>query len=111
MMEERQQVIGFCSALPQGKVFRKDRSLKVNHIPLPVLIGVAAALVAGFLYYFLKVRPQHGLSDFDRLLGKTKPDKASRPKSSNPQEVARLRQELGFAFLSRPIESAKRSGL
>ena len=70
----------------------------MNHIPLPVLIGVAAVLVAGCLYYFQKVRPQRGLSDFDRLLGKTRPDKPVRAKSSNPQEVARLRQELGSRF-------------
>lgn len=70
----------------------------MNHIPLPVLIGLAAAIVAGCLYYFLKVRPQHGLSDFDRLLGKKKPSKPSRPKSSNPQEVARLTQELSSRF-------------
>ena len=95
---ESPQPIAFCPALPSGKAFRKSRALKMNHIPLPVLIGVAAVLVAGCLYYFLKVRPQRGLSDFDRLLGKTKPDKVSRPKSSNPQEVARLRQELSGRF-------------
>jgi len=71
----------------------------MNHIPLPVLIGLAAALVAGCLYYFLKVRPRRGLSDFDRLLGRTEPSEPGDPKSSNPGEVARLRQELGARFL------------
>jgi len=89
--------IAICPALPSAQAIRKIGTFKMN-IPLPVLVGVAAVLVAGCLYYFLKVRPQRGLSDFDRLLGKTKPDKASRPKSSNPQVVARLRQELGSRF-------------
>ena len=80
------------------KAFRKSGALKMNHIPLPVLIGLAAVVAAGCLVYFLKVRPQRGLSDFDRLLGKTKPSKPVPAKSSNPQEVARLSQELSSRF-------------
>jgi hypothetical protein len=86
------------NACSTGKTVPKSGSLKMNHIPLPVLIGLVAVVVAGCLYYFLKVRPQRGLSDFDRLLGKTKPSKPNRPKSSNPQEVARLTQELSSRF-------------
>ena len=70
----------------------------MNQIPLPVLIGLVAAVAAGCLYYLLKVRPLRGLSDFDRLLGRTKSSKPNRPKSSNPQEVARLSQELSSRF-------------
>ncbi len=92
------KIVSFANACSAGKAFRRSCALKMNHIPLPVLIGLAAVVVAGCLYYFLKVRPQRGLSDFDRLLGKTKPSKPSRPKSSNPQEVARLSQELSSRF-------------
>ena len=83
-----------CTSKPTHKKF----SRKMNHIPLPALIGLAAVIVAGCLYYFLNIRPKQGLSDFDRLLGNTKPSKPNRPKSSNPQEVARLTQELSSRF-------------
>ena len=92
------KIVSFANACSAGKAFRKSDALEMNHIPLPVCMGLAAVVVAGCLYYFLKVRPQRGLSDFDRLLGKTKPSKPRSAKSSNPQEVARLSQELGSRF-------------